>query len=112
MTVIPGQQNVSTFLGGGYNSPQPLQAQIPGTSALPQITPPSLANAAQPNQSQSLTSPTSNNFNSLLLQQLAGGATNSGINHSVSGSDLKPSFFPQQSQMMTGMFGPKLMGGY
>lgn len=78
MTVIPGQQDVATFMGGNYSQPQMTAPQIPGTPNLPQVYNPT--NYAP----QSLNSPQANPFNSALLNAIKSGTQNSGSNHVIS----------------------------
>lgn len=78
MTVLPGQQNVSTFQGGTYNAPQMLSPQIPGQQVLPQIYSPNGY------QSGAINTPQANPFNSSLLNAIGSGAQNSGSNHAIS----------------------------
>lgn len=78
MSAWPGQQDISTFLGGGFNNPQILSSQIPGGQTLPQLFNP------QNYQPQTQNSPQSNPFNSALLNAIQSGTQNSGANHTVS----------------------------
>lgn len=101
MAVIPGLQDISTFLGGGYSQPQLVSAQIPGTPQLPQIYNP------QNYQPQTFNVPQANPSNSTMLNAIQSGAQNSGSNHAISSGGYQNT--PAQSQSMpnsiSGLFG-------
>ncbi len=100
MTVIPGQQDAATFLGGTYNSPQMLFPQINGSPNLPQISSANPLNY----QPQSINAPYSNPANSSLLNAIQSGAPNSGSNHAISTSNYSNTPMNNNQSMLAGLF--------
>ena len=104
MAVIPGQQDVSTFMGGGYSTPQILNSQIPGAPNIPQIGNPINSNP------QSMIAPQPNISQSAIMNAIANGIPKSGINHSYGSGGWSSGIANQtprnnNSNMISGLFG-------